>query len=69
MQETKLFKHVDKFLSSVGYEDNLPYVAAKVYYKGDEILSGYESDESCCEETCVKCIKGMLVLLAFWLSF
>jgi glutathione gamma-glutamylcysteinyltransferase len=58
VQETKLFKHVDKFLSSV-YEDNLPYVAAKVYCDGDEILSGYESDESCCKETCVKCIKGL----------
>jgi glutathione gamma-glutamylcysteinyltransferase len=67
VQETKLFKHVDKFLSSV-YEDNLPYVAAKVYCDGDEILSGYESDESCCKETCVKCIKGMFVL-TFWLSF
>lgn len=67
MQETKLFKHVDKFLSSVGYEDNRPYVAAKDYCEGDEILSGDESDESCCEETCVKCIKGIFVL-AFRLS-
>lgn len=51
MHETELFKHVDKFLSSVGYEDNLPYVASEI-----------ESDESCCRETCVKCIKGMFVL-------
>ncbi|XP_019094962.1 PREDICTED: glutathione gamma-glutamylcysteinyltransferase 2-like, partial [Camelina sativa] len=59
VQETKLFKHVDKFLSSVNYEDNLPYVSVKVYSEGGEILSGNESDESCCEETCVKCIKGL----------
>ncbi|ESQ36535.1 hypothetical protein EUTSA_v10007644mg [Eutrema salsugineum] len=51
VQETELFKHVDKFLFSVGYEDNLPYVAAKA--------SSQESDESCCRETCVKCIKGL----------
>ncbi|XP_010457419.1 PREDICTED: glutathione gamma-glutamylcysteinyltransferase 2 [Camelina sativa] len=59
VQETKLFKHVDKFLSSVNYEDNLPYVSVKVYSQGGEILSGNESDETCCEETCVKCIKGL----------
>lgn len=62
MQETELFKHVDKFLSSVGYEDNLPYVAAKAFSQGAQILSGTELDELCCHETCVKCIKGMLVL-------
>lgn len=59
MQETELFKHVDKFLFSVGYEDNQPpYVLAKAGSQGSEILSDTESDESCCSETCVKCIKG-----------
>lgn len=62
MQETQLFKHVDKFLSSVGYEDNQPYVAAKAFAQEAEIVSEIESDESCCRETCVKCIKGMFVL-------
>ncbi|CAA7050297.1 unnamed protein product [Microthlaspi erraticum] len=48
VHETQLFKHVDKFLSAVGYEDN----------QGAQILSGTELDEMCCHETCVKCIKG-----------
>ncbi|KAL0732292.1 hypothetical protein Bca4012_008501 [Brassica carinata] len=60
VQETELFKHVDKFLFSVGYEDNQPpYVLAKAGSQGSEILSETESDESCCSETCVKCIKGV----------
>ena len=62
VQETELFKHVEKFLFSVGYEDNQAYVLAKAGSQGSEILSETESDESCCPETCVKCIKGMFVL-------
>nr|QVN25325.1 phytochelatin synthase 2 [Brassica rapa] len=59
VQETELFKHVEKFLFSVGYEDNKAYVLAKAGSQGSEILSETESDESCCPETCVKCIKGV----------
>ncbi|CAN6981721.1 unnamed protein product [Brassica rapa subsp. trilocularis] len=59
VQETELFKHVEKFLFSVGYEDNQAYVLAKAGSQGSEILSETESDESCCSETCVKCIKGV----------
>lgn len=62
MQETELFKHVEKFLFSVGYEDTQSYVLAKAGSQGSENLSEMESDESCCPETCVKCIKGMFVL-------
>ncbi|XP_010522567.1 PREDICTED: glutathione gamma-glutamylcysteinyltransferase 1 [Tarenaya hassleriana] len=58
VHECELFKHVNKFLPSVGYEDNLPYVAAKVCCQGAEVLSGNMSKEFCCRETCVKCIKG-----------
>ncbi|CAH2038985.1 unnamed protein product, partial [Thlaspi arvense] len=62
VQDTELFKHVDKFLSSVGYEDNLPNVAAQACSQGAEILLEVEpdeTDETCCRETCVKCIKGL----------
>ncbi|CAH8336805.1 unnamed protein product [Eruca vesicaria subsp. sativa] len=59
VQETELFMHVDKFLFSVGYEDNQPYVPAKAGSQGFKNLSELESDESCCSKTCVKCIKGV----------
>lgn len=59
VHETELFKHINKFLSSVGYEDSLTYAAAKACCQGAEILSGSPSKEFCCRETCVKCIKGM----------
>ncbi|CAA7014074.1 unnamed protein product [Microthlaspi erraticum] len=58
VHETQLFKHIDKFLSVVGYQDNLPYAAAKAVSQGAQILWGTELDELCCHETCVKCIKG-----------
>ncbi|KAJ0229692.1 Glutathione gamma-glutamylcysteinyltransferase 2 [Hirschfeldia incana] len=58
VQETELFKHVDKFLFSVGYEDTQPNVLAKTGSQGSENLET-ESDESCCSATCVKCIKGV----------
>ncbi|KAL0758129.1 hypothetical protein Bca101_095797 [Brassica carinata] len=59
VQETELFKHVEKFLFSVGYEDSQSYVPAKTGSQDSENLSEMESDESCCPETCVKCIKGV----------
>jgi len=59
VHETELFKHINKFLSTVGYEDSLTYAAAKACCQGAEILSGSPSKEFCCRETCVKCIKGM----------
>ncbi|KFK42742.1 hypothetical protein AALP_AA1G033900 [Arabis alpina] len=59
VQETELFKHVDKFLSSVGYEDNQPDFAAKALSQEAELLTEIESEETCCRETCVKCIKGV----------
>lgn len=59
VQDTEVFKHVDKFLFSVEYEENQPYVLAKAGSQGSEVLSETESDESCCSENCVKCIKGV----------
>ncbi|CAH8323214.1 unnamed protein product [Eruca vesicaria subsp. sativa] len=58
VHETELFKHISKFLSSVGYEDSLTYTAAKACCQGAEILSGCSSKEFCCRETCVTCVKG-----------
>ncbi|CAH2046524.1 unnamed protein product, partial [Thlaspi arvense] len=58
VHETELFKHISKFLSSVGYEDSMTYAAAKACCQGAEILSGCSSKEFCCRETCVTCVKG-----------
>ncbi|ESQ44598.1 hypothetical protein EUTSA_v10003193mg [Eutrema salsugineum] len=58
VHETELFEHVCKFLTSVGYVDNLSYAAAKACCQGAEILSGSSSNELYCRETSVKCIKG-----------
>ncbi|KAF2576413.1 hypothetical protein F2Q70_00001990 [Brassica cretica] len=40
------------------YEDILTYSAAKACCQGAEILSGCSSKGFCCQETCVKCVKG-----------
>ncbi|CAN7124302.1 unnamed protein product [Brassica rapa subsp. narinosa] len=57
VHETELFKHISKFLSSVGYEDSMTFAAAKACCQGAEILSGCSSIEFCCRE--VKCVNGM----------
>ena len=64
VHETELFKHISKFLSTVGYEDSLTYAAAKACCQGAEILSGCSSKEFCCRETCVTCVKGMSLMLS-----
>nr|VDD24972.1 unnamed protein product [Brassica oleracea] len=56
VHETELFKHISKFLSSVGYEDSMTFAAAKACCQGAEILSGCSSIEFCCRE--VKCFNG-----------
>ncbi|KAH0939217.1 hypothetical protein HID58_006678 [Brassica napus] len=56
VHETELFKHISKFLSSVGYEDSMTFAAAKACCQGAEILSGCSSIEFCCRE--VKCVNG-----------
>ncbi|CDY36968.1 BnaC09g17840D [Brassica napus] len=58
VHETELFKHISKFFSSMDYEDILTYSAAKACCQGAEILSGCSSKGFCCQETCVKCVKG-----------
>ncbi|XP_033137159.1 glutathione gamma-glutamylcysteinyltransferase 1-like isoform X2 [Brassica rapa] len=58
VHETELFKHISKFFSSMDYEDILTYSAAKACCQGAEILSGCSTKEFCCQETCVKCVKG-----------
>lgn len=70
VQETGLFRHVAAFLSSansccrnlppLGFEDNLPNIAATVCCQGAEIWAGkYGSlNGYCCRETCVKCLKA-----------
>ncbi|KAK7858749.1 glutathione gamma-glutamylcysteinyltransferase 1 [Quercus suber] len=70
VQETGLFRQVAAFLSSansccrnlppLGFEDNLPNIAATVCCQGAEIWAGkYGSlNGYCCRETCVKCLKA-----------
>ncbi|WZZ13837.1 hypothetical protein YC2023_106926 [Brassica napus] len=58
VHETELFEHVSKFLTSVGYEENLSYAAATACCQGAKVLSGCSSNEYYCRETSVKCIKG-----------
>lgn len=65
VHETELFKHISKFFSSMDYEDILTYSAAKACCQGAEILSGCSSKGFCCQETCVNCVKGMLLLVSF----
>ncbi|KAL0693460.1 hypothetical protein Bca4012_060640 [Brassica carinata] len=58
VRETELFKYISKFFSSVGYEVNLTYLAAKACCQGAGILSGCSSKEYYCHEICLKCAKG-----------
>ncbi|RYR52930.1 hypothetical protein Ahy_A06g027786 isoform B [Arachis hypogaea] len=68
VQETGLFKHVIRFMSTScsihsptsGDGDTLPDIAANVCCQGAEILGGKisSSAEYCCHETCLKCCKA-----------
>jgi glutathione gamma-glutamylcysteinyltransferase len=70
VQETGLFKHVAAFLSSansccqnlppLSHQDDFPDIAARVCCLGAEMLAGRSgsSDEYCCQETCIKCLKA-----------
>ncbi|KAE7997855.1 hypothetical protein FH972_002454 [Carpinus fangiana] len=70
VQETGLFKHVAAFLSSansccqnlppLSHQDDFPDIAARVCCLGAEMLAGRSgsSDEYCCQETCIKCLKS-----------
>ncbi|CAF1731184.1 unnamed protein product [Brassica napus] len=58
VHETELYEHVSKFLTSVGYEENLSFAAATACCQGAKVLSGCSSNEYYCRETSVKCIKG-----------
>jgi glutathione gamma-glutamylcysteinyltransferase len=70
VQETGLFKHVAAFLSSansccqnlppLSHQDDFPDIAARVCCLGAEMLAGKSgsSDEYCCLETCIKCLKA-----------
>ncbi|XP_059432164.1 glutathione gamma-glutamylcysteinyltransferase 1-like [Corylus avellana] len=70
VQETGLFKHVAAFLSSansccqnlapLSHQDDFPDIAARVCCQGAKMLAGRSgsSDEYCCQETCIKCLKA-----------